>query len=135
MKFDYCQKVLINNTYKCNDYKYSHCDGCNIVKAYEYGVWKSRMKTLNDIVKFICEKVPLSTFMKRGVTDADKSCLELCDKIQTNIPSEWEEEYRNRMLTLNKNVKAILDGHFTETKDEIKEDALKRILEIIKSTN
>lgn len=49
-------------------------------------------------IRFIREKVSLSTFMKRSIDKADKACVELCEMIARELPSaerqgRWIEEY------------------------------------------
>lgn len=40
-----------------------------------------------ETIRFIREKVNLSTFMKRSIDKADKSCVELCERIARELPS------------------------------------------------
>lgn len=40
-----------------------------------------------ETVRFIREKIRLSTFMQRSVDKADKACEELCERIEKEVPT------------------------------------------------
>lgn len=56
-----------------------------------------------ETVRFIREKIRLSTFMQRSVDKADKACEELCERIEKEVPTieperekgEWTYPYES----------------------------------------
>lgn len=51
-----------------------------------------------ETIKYIRENLPLSTFMHRGVKQADIACLDVCNMIADRVPSAESERMKGKWI-------------------------------------